>query len=210
MIRRPPRSTLFPYTTLFRSPRALPDHAGGRVPGRHVAAAGRSGHRLAAGGPGGAVRPGAAGPRGGRGVPPRACGAHRRVGARVAARCLPQGAPAVPHRSRDLAVARRTRRVPADPGHRAAPSRPGRARPGGHPRSSGRGPEGGPVRRARESGWTLWILVLGSLIALSLPVAATASVKPRVLLIVPFDASALDREEQGGGAGGAQSLSLRL
>src|SRR2546421_1354744 len=26
MIRRPPRSTLFPYTTLFRSPRYLPDH----------------------------------------------------------------------------------------------------------------------------------------------------------------------------------------
>src|SRR3712207_7313016 len=25
MIRRPPRSTLFPYTTLFRSSRALPD-----------------------------------------------------------------------------------------------------------------------------------------------------------------------------------------
>src|SRR3989442_2712200 len=25
MIRRPPRSTLFPYTTLFRSPRAPPD-----------------------------------------------------------------------------------------------------------------------------------------------------------------------------------------
>src|SRR5688572_32295489 len=25
MLRRPPRSTLFPYTTLFRSPRALPD-----------------------------------------------------------------------------------------------------------------------------------------------------------------------------------------
>src|SRR6266540_4664642 len=24
MIRRPPRSTLFPYTTLFRSPRAIP------------------------------------------------------------------------------------------------------------------------------------------------------------------------------------------
>src|SRR3712207_9491715 len=30
MIRRPPRSTLFPYTTLFRSPGVLPDaHAGG-------------------------------------------------------------------------------------------------------------------------------------------------------------------------------------
>src|SRR2546422_6671879 len=28
MIRRPPRSTLFPYTTLFRSRRAVRDHAG--------------------------------------------------------------------------------------------------------------------------------------------------------------------------------------
>src|SRR2546427_2955930 len=28
MIRRPPRSTLFPYTTLFRSPDAGPAHAG--------------------------------------------------------------------------------------------------------------------------------------------------------------------------------------
>src|SRR2546430_11054994 len=27
MIRRPPRSTLFPYTTLFRSPRTSPHHA---------------------------------------------------------------------------------------------------------------------------------------------------------------------------------------
>src|SRR2546422_6510582 len=26
MIRRPPRSTLFPYTTLFRSPTVVPDH----------------------------------------------------------------------------------------------------------------------------------------------------------------------------------------
>src|SRR5256885_12950188 len=31
MIRRPPRSTLFPYTTLFRSPRA-PFHSGRLVP----------------------------------------------------------------------------------------------------------------------------------------------------------------------------------
>src|SRR2546421_8138377 len=29
MIRRPPRSTLFPYTTLFRSSRELPARAGG-------------------------------------------------------------------------------------------------------------------------------------------------------------------------------------
>src|SRR2546427_5179070 len=35
MIRRPPRSTLFPYTTLFRSWRALPGHHG-RPPGTAV------------------------------------------------------------------------------------------------------------------------------------------------------------------------------
>src|SRR2546426_3976846 len=42
MIRRPPRSTLFPYTTLFRSPAATaPGHVGrlllGRLAGRPVA-----------------------------------------------------------------------------------------------------------------------------------------------------------------------------
>src|SRR5690348_18195975 len=31
MIRRPPRSTLFPYTTLFRSPRGAPASAGPRA-----------------------------------------------------------------------------------------------------------------------------------------------------------------------------------
>src|SRR3712207_4663071 len=31
MIRRPPRSTLFPYTTLFRSARVVPDELGGRL-----------------------------------------------------------------------------------------------------------------------------------------------------------------------------------
>ena len=31
MIRRPPRSTLFPYTTLFRSPRVLPDGVSVRI-----------------------------------------------------------------------------------------------------------------------------------------------------------------------------------
>src|SRR5260221_8565698 len=35
MIRRPPRSTLFPYTTLFRSCPACPEHLGDRV-GRPV------------------------------------------------------------------------------------------------------------------------------------------------------------------------------
>src|SRR3712207_7200940 len=38
MIRRPPRSTLFPYTTLFRSPRRLP-----RRPDRQRAVPGRGG-----------------------------------------------------------------------------------------------------------------------------------------------------------------------
>src|SRR5256885_12337139 len=33
MIRRPPRSTLFPYTTLFRSPRRMPDTEQERRPG---------------------------------------------------------------------------------------------------------------------------------------------------------------------------------
>src|SRR2546427_8551046 len=40
MIRRPPRSTLFPYTTLFRSPRLLAapvrPRAGGRVSGHEL------------------------------------------------------------------------------------------------------------------------------------------------------------------------------
>src|SRR2546422_5349870 len=55
MIRRPPRSTLFPYTTLFRShrlPRADPGHRGGRVvpgQGRACALGGRRvGGRLSA------------------------------------------------------------------------------------------------------------------------------------------------------------------
>src|SRR5260370_4990212 len=44
MIRRPPRSTLFPYTTLFRSDRSSPVGAGTRTPAR----AGRCrGHRHA-------------------------------------------------------------------------------------------------------------------------------------------------------------------
>ena len=64
--------------------------------------------------------------------------------------------------------------------------------------------------RGLEWRWRLWVLVLGSSIASSLPVDAAANVKPRVLLIVPFDASALDREEQWVGEGVAQILSLGL
>src|SRR5688572_31003679 len=39
MIRRPPRSTLFPYTTLFRSLRAGRNRRGAVVPGRRRGAA---------------------------------------------------------------------------------------------------------------------------------------------------------------------------
>src|SRR3712207_7388568 len=38
MIRRPPRSTLFPYTTLFRSPLTLAEHAGAIVFGGPMSA----------------------------------------------------------------------------------------------------------------------------------------------------------------------------
>src|SRR5437773_3712156 len=44
MIRRPPTSTLFPYTTLFRSP-----SRGGRRPGRRAPAPGRARRRAASG-----------------------------------------------------------------------------------------------------------------------------------------------------------------
>src|SRR3712207_7705320 len=47
MIRRPPRSTLFPYTTLFRSVDYLPA-PGGLVQRRHVLALGLEGHGVEA------------------------------------------------------------------------------------------------------------------------------------------------------------------
>src|SRR5215475_16218476 len=40
MIRRPPRSTLFPYTTLFRSPRSRPGRPAGTLAWREPASAG--------------------------------------------------------------------------------------------------------------------------------------------------------------------------
>src|SRR3712207_8619688 len=46
MIRRPPRSTLFPYTTLFRSVRARPRRDDGRV--REARARRRRAHRAGA------------------------------------------------------------------------------------------------------------------------------------------------------------------
>src|SRR6266571_4302069 len=45
MIRRPPRSTLFPYTTLFRSPRCTRGPRAGRTPPPGPASPARSGGR---------------------------------------------------------------------------------------------------------------------------------------------------------------------
>src|SRR3712207_8833148 len=53
MIRRPPRSTLFPYTTLFRSHEVRPSNAsliGGKAPSRADRFAGGSGHSTATAG----------------------------------------------------------------------------------------------------------------------------------------------------------------
>src|SRR5216684_7851889 len=47
MIRRPPRSTLFPYTTLFRSDHAHPAPVGGQHAGRLEAAPAFGAQRLA-------------------------------------------------------------------------------------------------------------------------------------------------------------------
>src|SRR2546426_8940844 len=47
MIRRPPRSTLFPYTTLFRSGDGAAVHGDGAVPWRQQADAHAHGGRLA-------------------------------------------------------------------------------------------------------------------------------------------------------------------
>src|SRR5207237_287710 len=112
-------------------PRPIPRAPGGRLSRRHGATTRRAGHRLAARGPRGAVRAGAAGPRRGRDAPPGARRADRRGGAREAPRPGPQ-------------------------------------------------------------------------------CAAGASVKPRALVILPYDASALGREEQWLGEGVAQLVALGL
>ncbi len=56
----------------------------------------------------------------------------------------------------------------------------------------------------------LAVLALAALSTLALPLSADASVKPRAVLVVPFDASSLEREEQWIGEGIAQVLGLGL
>src|SRR3989454_11294779 len=112
MIRRPPRSTLFPYTTLFRSRavRSAPPHW--RVPAARA-------YRPVRGGDGGAVVP-----RAGRGA---AAGRGRRGSGGVAAVApLRRGVPAA-HDTRDAAdpLARHPAGVPSGRGA-GRDSRPGR------------------------------------------------------------------------------------
>src|SRR5688572_30957615 len=52
MIRRPPRSTLFPYTTLFRSIASVPARRHGRRPDVHLRASGSEAAAVAGGGAG--------------------------------------------------------------------------------------------------------------------------------------------------------------
>src|SRR2546427_4493451 len=47
MIRRPPRSTLFPYTTLFRSPTASPSHQVNQIAAKSAQSANPPSARLA-------------------------------------------------------------------------------------------------------------------------------------------------------------------
>src|SRR2546430_9068200 len=117
MIRRPPRSTLFPYTTLFRSPpprwgRVGVDGITRRLPGtglpgrRHRAAARPPGPprsdpaaaALPAGGPAAALAPAQAvpAPRGGPGERPRAAVHHRQQPPGLVRHGLPPGRPAQP------------------------------------------------------------------------------------------------------------------
>src|SRR6266404_2317532 len=146
MIRRPPRSTLFPYTTLFRSRRGRPD----RAPG-HRASARRPGGGGEARGP----RPARPGP--GRAAPRAPALRLRRAGGAPPLRGTPPvpppaDAPAGPGRHAAGARGNDPRRSAADAGDAAGaePDAPG-ARGGGGARLRGLpGPVGRAVPRRRE------------------------------------------------------------
>src|SRR2546425_1097715 len=116
MIRRPPRSTLFPYTTLFRSLQSPAPHTASRHPAQEaVLHAERAGHQRSRGGP---VLP--------------ARGAYRRHREQAQGRddLQPRRPGAAPGDHRGLGVdgvhARRTRPVPHAPGRRHPRSEPQR------------------------------------------------------------------------------------
>src|SRR5207237_8096559 len=150
----------------------------------------------------------AAGPGRRRNPPARARGADGRRTAGEAPGRVPDGAAPVTHRRGDLAVARRPGRADAGPRDRAAAPRSRGARPIRHARSSGSPKEGGSVMcRPGSRSWIVAVVL--SLLAL-VAVAGAADSKLRVIVVVPFDATALEREEQWMGEGVAQILALGL
>ena len=63
----------------------------------------------------------------------------------------------------------------------------------------------------RDAGRSLrWVVLVSAALAVWADVAGAAPVKPRAVVIVPFDASALERDEQWVGQGVAEILSLGL
>src|SRR5206468_3872572 len=182
----------------------------GRLSGRNGAAPERSRDRLAAGGSGGTVCSGA--PRSGRRrePPARARRADGRGSPREAPRRVPDGAASVTHRRGHLAVARRPGRAAARPGHRASAHRSRGLRAADGAGSSGSPKEGGSVMCRPE--WRSWMVgaVVGLLVLTTTGWASAADSKLRVVVIAPFDATALEREEQWMGEGVAQILALGL
>src|SRR5207253_502091 len=149
---------------------------------------------------------------------PRAVRVDGRRPAGSSARRVPQVAPPVAHRCRCLAVAGGSRGGPAHSGRGAAAPRPGRLRAAGRvaapaqvasPPRGRRGAAGGHLMRdaGRSMRWTL--VLVAATVAVSLIGGAQAATKPRAILVVPFDASALG-EDQWLGEGVAQVVSLGL
>src|SRR5262249_47513405 len=191
--------------------RTVPRRARGRLSCRNGAAPERSRDRLAAGGSSGTVCSGAARPRGWRGPFSRARPGDGGGGPRPAPGRGASGGAAVSYRRRDLAVARGAGRAAARPGHRASAHwargirASGRAGPSGSPKK-----EGGSVMRRPESRSWMVAAVVSLLVLATAGWASAADSKIRVIVIAPFDATALEREEQWMGEGGAQILALGL
>src|SRR2546425_4960801 len=164
MIRRPPRSTLFPYTTLFRSLRwralhdAGPRRGAGRAPGRGRRGAARRGRRVHPPGSGAGVGGGGDPSRDARGRAARAGGARARIGGHAQGgrrprgdhrrgggreRCL--GARLRPRARAGRGAGRRRGDPDAHAGHAGHDGRPGDLPAGG-------GGGGGGARRLRGTG----------------------------------------------------------
>src|SRR5262249_7100693 len=156
--------------------------------------------------------------RRGRDAAPRAGRADGRRCAGEPQGRVPEGAAPVADRRGDLAVAGRARRVPADSGcgvaapwaRRLCAAWRGAASAQAAPAARGRrGDAGGHMMRdpGRGGRWTL-VLVAAVTLALTWSGAAAAATKPRAVMVVPFDASALESDERWIGEGIEEILGL--